>query len=140
MALGGEEAQAIEVGELLVAAVPKRLEMVVNIWLWAVGKEGELLQAIEVGELLAAAAAEWLWAVGKEGELSKMSSCPGLPKASAAAPASTLELRDYIVISTVNESPLTPCSPQAEPLVLSTSASPASPNNDLIIKDQSTET
>ena len=33
---------AIEVGELLAVAAAKRLEMAVDIWLWAVGKEGEL--------------------------------------------------------------------------------------------------
>jgi hypothetical protein len=53
-------------------------------------------------------------------------------EASVAAPTSEIRQQVCTAVSEACEAALTPCSNQAEPSALSTSGSPASPNNDLL--------
>jgi hypothetical protein len=64
--------------------------------------------------------------------MKKTSICKHSYEASVAAPMSELVRQSNKIVNKADESMLTPCSPQDEHLALSTSSSPASPNNDLL--------
>jgi hypothetical protein len=82
--------------------------------------------------LIEAAKDDCQWPGQGTASMKKTSICKHSYEALVAAPMSELARQSDKIVNKADESTLMPCSPRDEHLALSTSSSPASPNNDLL--------